>query len=291
MNEDNDNAQSNEEEEKFSDDPEEQLRIENDLLRLKLQAETGADLHHLEDVPPEVEHAFLNNILAFERQLDSVEEISIFKILGEPTDFRNESELDDHEIETELERLTELMSENRIEVDYGMEYPARLRYKFITEELFLHETQRFDIPDMVNHYIYEEFHPNHKLTIEGIAEDFLEMWLAKAIDEESFIFSKDFVSKDHGVYSKSQFFGIVRNIFDAYLSFDNGDYKITNISFDEMNDETGVKGLGFAEGMIRYVATLESKEVQIVNEPFKIYMVQSDMDWEIMSMVMPGLTL
>jgi hypothetical protein len=291
MNEDNENAQPNEEEEKFSDDPEEQLRIENDLLRLKLQAETGADLHQLEDVPPEVEHAFLNNILAFERQLDSVEEISIFKMLGEPADFRNESELDDPEIEAELERLTELMSENRIEVDYGTEYPARLRYKFITEELFLHETQRFDIPDMVNHYIYEEFHPNHRLTIEGIAEDFLEMWLSKSIDEESFIFGREFVSKDHGVYSKAQFFGILNNIFEAYLSFDNGEYKITDISFDEMNDETSVKGLGFAEGMIRYEATLESKEVQIVNEPFKIYMVQADMDWEIMSMVMPGLTL
>jgi hypothetical protein len=291
MNEDNDNAQPNEDEEKFSDDPEEQLRIENDLLRLKLQAETGADLHQLEDVPPEVEHAFLNNILAFERQLDSVEEISIFKILGEPADFRNESELDDEEVEAELERLTELMSENRIEVDYGTEYPARLKYKFITEELFLHETQRFDIPDMVNHYIYEEFHPNHKLTIEGIAEDFLEMWLAKSIDEESFIFGKEFVSKEHGIYSKSQFFGIIRNIFDAYLSFDNGQYKIANISFDEVNDGTEVRALGFAEGMIRYEATLESKEVQHIDEPFKIYMVQADMDWEIMSVVMPGLTL
>jgi hypothetical protein len=291
MNEDNDKAQPNEDEEKFSDDPEEQLRIENDLLRLKLQAETGADLHHLEDVPPEVEHAFLNNILAFERQLDSVEEVSIFKILGEPSDFRSESDLDDEEVEAELERLTELMTENRIEVDYGMEYPARLKYKFITEELFLHETQRFDIPDMVNHYIYEEFHPNHKLTIEGIAEDFLEMWLSKSIDEESFIFGKELVSKDHGVYSKPQFFSIIHNIFDAYLSFDNGQYKITVISFEEVNDGTEVRGLGFAEGMIRYDATLESKEVQYIDEPFKIYMVQADMDWEIMSMVMPGLEL
>lgn len=291
MNEDNDNAQPNEEEEKFSDDPEEQLRIENDLLRLKLQAETGADLHQLEDVPPEVEHAFLNNILAFERQLDSVEEVSIFELLGEPTDFRNESELDDDEVEAELGRLIELMSENRIEVDYGMEYPARHKYKFITEELFQHETQRFDIPDMVNHYIYEEFHPNHRLTIEGLAEEFLDMWLAKSIDEESFIFGKELVSKEHGVYSKSRFFSIIRNIFDAYLSFDNGDYNIIDISFEEMNDETGVKRMGFAEGIIHYEATLESKEVQHISGPFKIYMAQTDMDWEIMSMIMPGLEL
>jgi hypothetical protein len=291
MIEENENNEPNEEEEKFSDDPEEQLRIENDLLRLKLQAETGADLHQLEDVPPEVENAFLNNILAFERQLDTVEEISIYKILNEPKDFRKEEDLDDEEIESELIRLTDLMSANRIEVDYGTEYPARLKYKFITEELFLHETQRFDIPDMVNHYIYEEFHPNHKLTIEGVAEDFLEMWLAKAIDEESFIFSDELVSKESGVVPKKQFFGMIRNVFEAYLSFDNGKYKIDDISFEEMKDEGQIKGLGFAEGMIYYEAVLESKEIQTVHEPFKIYMMQSDIDWEIMSVVMPGLVL
>lgn len=291
MNEEHENPEQNEDDEKFSDDPEEQLRIENDLLRLKLQAETGADLHQLEDVPPEVENAFLNNILAFERQLDTVEEISIYKILEEPKDFRKEADLDDEEIESELIRLMDLMAAHRIEVDYGTDYPARLKYKFITEELFQHETQRFDIPDMVNHYIYEEFHPNHKLTIEGVAEDFLEMWLAKAIDEESFIFSDELVSKESGVVSKKQFFSMIQNVFDAYLSFDNGKYNITDVSFEEMKDEGRIKGLGFAEGMIYYEAVLESKEVLTVQEPFKIYMMQSGIDWEIMSVVMPGLVL
>lgn len=291
MNNENENLENNEEEEPFSDDPEEQLRIENDLLRLKLQAETGADLHQLEDVSPEVEHAFLNNILAFERQLDSVEEVSIFSMLGEPADFRNESELSDEEISMELVRLTELMSATNIEVDYGMEYPDRLKYKFITEELFLHETQRFDIPDMVNHYIYEEFHPNHKLTIEGMAEDFLDMWLAKSLDEENDIFGAEFVSRNNSIYSKKQFFALVRYVFDAYLSFDNGAYEITHISFNETNDEKQVKGMGAAEGMIRYDAMLESKEVQTIQQPFKLFMVQMDHYWEIMSISMPGLEL
>jgi hypothetical protein len=291
MNEENENMESNEDHEKFSDDPDEQLRIENELLRLKLQAETGADLHQLEDVPPEVENAFLNNILAFERQLDSVEEISIFKLIGEPADYKNETALTDAEITVELQRLTELLSANHIEVDYEGEYPERLKYKFITEELFLHETQRFDIPDMVNHYIYEEFHPNHKISIGGVAEDFIEMWLAKTIDKESFIFGTELVSKDKGLVSKAQFFKIVQHVFDAYLSFDNGTYDIRNISFEETNDENRVKGLGFAEGVISYDAMLESKEVQTINEPFKIYVVMEDLDWEIMSVAMPGLVL
>jgi hypothetical protein len=279
-----------EEPEKFSDDPEEQLRIENELLRLQLQAETGADIQQLEDVPPEVENAFLNNILAFERQLDTIEEVSIYKILGEPKDFKAESELTDDTIETELERLEIFMREHNIEVDYGTEYPARLKYKFITEELFLHETQQFDIPEMVNHFIYEEFHPNHRLTIEGITEDFLDMWLNRKMDESSYIFGNEFISRHNTIYPKEQFFNLIHHIFDAYLSFEEGSYSIANIAFDEMSDDK-LKGLGHSEGTIRYRATLESQEIQEIEAPFKLYLMWVNGYWEIMNVMMPGLEL
>lgn len=291
MKEDDYNEQEGEgEEERFSDDPEEQLRIENELLRLQLQAETGADIHRLEDVPPEVENAFLNNILAFERQLDNVEEVSIYKILGEPKDFKEAEALSDAQIEKELERLETFMRDKHIEVDYGQEYPARLKYKFITEELFQHETQQFDIPEMVNHFIYEEFHPNHKLTIEGITEDFLEMWLDRRLDEDSFIFSDTLLSHSGKTYSKAQFFGLVRHVFDAYLSFDNGAYDIRQITFDEPAGENAI-GEGFSEGMIRYEATLESKETEMTEAPFRLDMIFVNNYWEIVRITMPGLVL
>lgn len=287
---DNINQEAEDEPEKFSDDPEEQLRIENELLRLQLQAETGADIQQLEDVTPEVENAFLNNILAFERQLDSIEEVSIYKILGEPRDFKAEAELNEEQIVKELERLETFMRERNIEVDYGTEYPARLKYKFITEELFLHETQQFDIPEMVNHFIYEEFHPNHRLSIEGITEEFLDMWLTKKIDEHSYVFGNEFISKNDSIFSREQFFGLINNIFDAYLSFDQGSYTIENIAYDEMND-VNLKGLGHSEGTIRYRATLESKEVQAIEAPFKLYLTWVNGYWEIVNVVMPGLEL
>lgn len=290
MNEDEENKEENgaEEPERFSDDPEEQLRIENELLRLQLQAETGADIHQLEDVPPEVEHAFLNNILAFERQLDSMEELSIFKILGEP-DFPPADTLDDAAIEKALESLVQLLRSKQIAVDYGMEYPARLQYKFITEELFLHETQQFDIPDMVNHFIYEEFHPNHELAIKGLAEEFLTMWLARKLDEESFVFGESFLSADGNVVSREEFFLKVQHVFDAFLSFEDGSYEITGVTFEDREEEP--RGPGYAEGFVRYRAVMESREELQVSAPFKLYVVQSPDYWEIMSVVMPGLAL
>ncbi len=105
--------------EPLSDDPDEQLRLENELLKLKLQAETGADLYELSDMPPEVENAFLNNILAFERQLDSMQEVPIFDILGRPADFPNEQELSDAEIDQQLDRLNDLMRDKGLEVGFG----------------------------------------------------------------------------------------------------------------------------------------------------------------------------
>lgn len=291
MNEDNNNTDPHEEEEKFSNDPEEQLRIENELLRLKLQAETGANLQELENVPPEVENAFLNNILAFERQLDNIEEVSIFSIIGEPKDFKPDAELNDTEIEQELDRLNALLEANQIEVDYGTDYSSRLKYKFITEELFEHETQKFDMPEMVHHFIYEEFHPNHILTIEGIAEDFLEMWLTQSIEKDSFIFSNEMVSQAGVPVTKEQFFTKIQHVFDAYLYFENGDFSIDEVTFEMMPNAEIPTGFGCAEGIITYDGMLENKEKQHVKSPFKLYMQFNNGYWDLMNVIMPGMAL
>lgn len=280
-----------EDDEQFSDDPEEQLRIENELLKLKLQAETGADLYELSEMPPDVENAFLNNILAFERQLDSMAEVPIFEILGKPDDFKNESELSDAEIDRELERLTDLMRDKSLEVGFGGEYDNRLKYKFITEELFLHETQQFDIPDMVNHFMYEEFHPNHKLSIEALAQEFLDNWLAKVMDPETWVFAEELTGADAKVYSKTEVLTRINHIFEAYLSFDEGQAEITELIFEEHPDHPVVQGTGFVQGNMRYDAQLESREVQPVAENFRLDVELREGYWAICGLHMPGLIL
>jgi hypothetical protein len=290
MDKDN-NDDLNEAEEQFSNDPEEQLRMENELLRIKLQAETGADLHQMENVPPEVENAFLNNILAFERQLDSIEEISIYTIIGEPKDFKPDTELDDETVEKELIRLNELLEEHQIEVDYGTDYPERLKYKFITEELFEHQTQKFDIPDMVHHFIYEEFHPNHILSIEGIAEDFLEMWLTRNLEKDSYIFSDKMITQAGVEIKKAQFFKRIQHVFDAYLYFENGDFSLDEVTFEMMPHTEVATGFGCAEGIIHYDAILENKEVQHIRSPFKLFMQFDNGYWDLMNVIMPGFEL
>ncbi|PSK89857.1 hypothetical protein [Taibaiella chishuiensis] len=276
--------------EPLSDDPDEQLRLENELLKLKLQAETGADLYELSEMPPEVENAFLNNILAFERQLDSMAEVPIFDILGKPDDFPNEQELSDADIDRELERLNDLMRDKGLEVGFSGQYDNRLKYKFITEELFLHETQQFDIPDMVNHFMYEEFHPNHKLSIEALVQEFLDSWLAKQLDPETWVLA-EMLQGSERQYSKTEVLTRIDHIFDAYLGFDAGAAEITLTAFEEHPENPVVQGTGYAEGVISYDAQLESHETLHISGAFRLEVEMREGYWAICGIRMPGLTL
>ncbi len=276
--------------EPLSDDPDEQLRLENELLKLKLQAETGADLYELSDMPPEVENAFLNNILAFERQLDSMQEVPIFDILGRPADFPNEQELSDAEIDQQLDRLNDLMRDKGLEVGFGGQYDNRLKYKFITEELFQHETQQFDIPDMVNHFMYEEFHPNHKLSIEALVQEFPDSWLAQQLDPETWVLAET-LDGSGKQYTKAEVLTRIHHIFDAFLSFDEGAAEITSIVFEEHPDDPAVQGTGYAEGVISYDAQLESRETQEVKDTFRLDVALREGYWVINGIRMPGLLL
>src|SRR5438128_1432314 len=173
-----------EEEEIFSDDPEEQLKIENDILKLKLQAELGADFKGDEELSPDIENIFLKNVLEFEHQFANASFETVFEILGSPV-VDKEADLNDKEIERALAFIEELMEQKGIVVDYAEEYDKRVKYKFVTEELFDKEATLIDIPGMTTHFIYEEFHPNHASDIRDRAETFFKHWEERSFDENS----------------------------------------------------------------------------------------------------------
>ena len=67
-------------EENFNDDPEQNLRIENEILKLKMQAERGALFGgNMQDLPPEMEAEFLKNVQQFEDSFDIAREITIYE--------------------------------------------------------------------------------------------------------------------------------------------------------------------------------------------------------------------
>jgi len=267
----------------FSEDPEENLRIENELLHLKLQAELGAETHSFEGVPPEIENEFLKNILAFEHASANAKQVKLYELVGSPA-FTPAAELDDEAIETAFEEVVAILADKNIEVDFMAEYPSRLKYTFITEELFERETDDFLLPGMIMHYTYEEFHPNHKMSIEDRAKAFMEHWFEQRFTEYSGELAYTFILPDGRVLKKEAVLEKFSHFFEAYTSFADWEYSIADMNFELQ----GENGMGYVEGHAKYTAELESHETITLEGPFKLYFALEYDCWGVYYFVFPG---
>lgn len=275
--------------EKFSSDPEEQLRIENEILKLKLKAETGSGVENPQNnIDPALENAFLKNVIEFERQFAKAKPTTVYELTGKP-DFPKASTLDDDQILETLENLTHILEEHQIEVDFLGDYPEREKYRFITEELFQYESDDMFIPGMIQHFIYEEFHPNHPLTITDRVTDFIGSWFRQQLSEESMELSDQWITEKGEIYSKEHLLQKIQYIFDSYGRFENTKYELQKVQADVKEGEK--TGKGFAEGMVKYDAVMENKEIMHFEGPFKIYLELIDNWWSIFFANWPGLNL
>jgi hypothetical protein len=269
---------------KFKTDPDEDLRIENEILHLKLKAELGGELISTGSCPPDLENTFLKNVLEFEHAFANSQQVRIYDFLGRPS-FRKSTELDDHEIETALENVCELMKEKSIVLDFSGEYDARLKYTFITEELFEYQTDNIHIPGMITHYVYEEFHPNHILDIESRSTNFITGWINQKIDEDSWELARTFILPDKTLISRKEVVAKIKRVFDAYRSFDDAEYTIEDINFELDENNSGV---GHCNGTLFYTAVLESGENIKIGGPFVLYLSMEQDWWDICYFVVPG---
>lgn len=134
----------NENEEKFSDDPQENLKIENELLRLKMQAQFGDSfmMHSENSIPPEIENKFLNRVMAFENNYQKAEFITLGEKLGidKPKSSEGMTEV---EVTEALKNVEDALDKHHIYLDriYGP-YPDKLIYDFIVNELLAKEVEK-----------------------------------------------------------------------------------------------------------------------------------------------------
>jgi hypothetical protein len=267
----------------LSDNPGENLRMENELLKLKLKAELGADPQSVSDIDPEIENEFLKNVFAFEHNYANAKPVKVYDLAGKP-DFKKSDDLDDERIEAALEELTDLLSEKSIRIYFGDDCDSRTRYHFITEELFHHETTFMPMPGMIHCFDYEEFHPNHKKDIENRAQEFLSEWFERDISERSWALASQFILPDRKILSKADVVAQLNRIFDAYTAFTDEKHIINDVGFQL----DGYTGLGHAGGMVRYNAVLENGEIIPIGGHFKLYMTLETGWWSIFHIVFPG---
>ena len=114
------------EEEKFSDDPEENFRMQNDFLKMKMMAESGAWFGGEGGLPPEIENQFLKNVMEFEKVNANAKSRTIYDLLDKP-EFEDEKNLDDEKFEAALARRKSLLEDHGMEVGFRRERDDRFK--------------------------------------------------------------------------------------------------------------------------------------------------------------------
>lgn len=156
-----------------------ELKAENLLLKLKLEMEHGMKMFDTSKLDPEIENQWLSNIVNFEKQFENANQIKVFDLIGRPY-FKPMHEMSIPEISEELNRLLNILWENQINFSCICDYDDELIYRFITQEFFEHEVDDIRIDGMINHFVYETFHPNHDYDLRRYATEFIEKVLKES---------------------------------------------------------------------------------------------------------------
>ena len=278
------------EDEKFSDDPEENLRMQNDFLKMKMMAESGAVFGGGKDLPPEIENQFLNNILEFEKQHSASTQKKIKDILGNPT-FEPEEKLDDKTFEKAYKRLNDVLKKHSIQVDFSRERTDRFKYTFITDELFEHDTPFFAVQGMTSYFSYEEFHPDHEMDIQETTLKFLSDFLERKLDAETYYIEDQIAEPDGNIISREDYMKRFEAMYEATQSFEDYSFEIENIDFELHEEEEGKTSMGFSEGRITYEIVWSTGERKLIDGPFKIYFTRTWDVWGIFFFYLAGFNM
>lgn len=277
-------------EEKFSNDPEENLQMQNDFLKMKMMAESGAIFGGPGDLPSEIENQFLKNVLEFEKANADAKSKTIYEILGSPN-FKDEKDLNDEQLKIEFDKLSELLKNNNINVEFNRQRPDRFKFNFITKELFEHKTSFVPLKGMSTYFLYEEFHPDHELEIKDLTKLFLDDFLERKLDENIHYINNQFLEPDGNTVSLEELIKRFQSLYDAFPAFENASFNIEKIDFELKESEGQLSGMGFSEGIINYDLIFGNGLRKEIRGPFKIYFSREWDCWSICFFYLAGFNL
>lgn len=171
-----------------------ELNSENEFLKLKMMAEFGGNFMGSDNLPPEIENQFLKQVMQFHKQQHGSENVSVHEYIGSPG-YQPTTALDDKTLKKELGRLRRIMTKQRVVLEVLAPTPDREIYRFITEELFKHQMENIKVKGWVNHFIYEEFHPNTEYDVKQTVHQLLFSLYTKGAGFFQELFSENM--KDH----------------------------------------------------------------------------------------------
>lgn len=221
--------------------PEDELRAENNLLKLKLGLEHGMKMAGTGNLSPDVENQWLKSVYAFEQQYKDAKPVKVYDHIGRPA-FMKCDQLSVIEISSERQRLQSIMAENGVELDCICEYDDATIYRFITEELFEHEMEDIRIAGMIFHFIYEEFHPNHDYDLRRDTTRFIRALFGRQWNTEyDGIMLNSTITFSGKQYDRIAMASIIQAFQEAHAFFRVKSVDVTEVSFDTTSGKAMVR--------------------------------------------------
>ncbi len=277
------------EEEKFSDDPEENLRMQNDFLKMKMMAESGAVFGGEGGLPADIENQFLKNVMEFEKANADSKAATIFDLLDKPK-FEDEKNLDEKKFGTQFSKLQKLLKKYGMNVEFERERDDRFKYNFITKELFAHQTAFMPVKGMSTYFSYEEFHPDHELEITDKTNQFLNDFFERNLNEDTYYINEELIEPDGNILPKEQLIKRFQSLYEVAREFENTSFNIENIQV-ELKDGENETSMGFSEGSINYDMIFQDGNRNSIRGPFKIYFARQWDVWSICFFYLAGYNL
>jgi hypothetical protein len=236
---------------KFGLTNEEELHMENQMLKMDLEQKLGKpiNINEQEDMPKlplVIENEFLKHMSAFEHKFKTAKEITVFELMKKPK-FKPIHALSQKQLVTEIEKVFKQLSKHHIMVDFIAKYPPETMYTFLTVELMEKQIPDMNIPGFITHFIYEEFHPNHELSIMDCLHRFIRFLFDEDADlkhlkimvSNSLMVNNNAINFDELVDIISTF--RLTNKYDSAMGFE-----IEDISFNaEYNQASAVGYVAF----------------------------------------------
>jgi hypothetical protein len=268
--------------------PQFDLATENEILKLKLKMEFGAECtSEAKGIPDAVVNEFLRSVYAFEQMFRTRRKrVAIFERLGSPF-FSHEHTLSDVQVHNELGRLLQVMKKHRLQLDVLGAYPEREIYRFITEEFFRMEMEDVDMPGFIHHFCYEDFHPNHELEIKERVLELLTMWFNRAFSIEEWPMKKELSSQSGIRLTQRHVLSRMADVWNSYQGFENCEYQVINTCVDA--EQHNKKGRAMLNGNVRFDAILESSEKIHIEGPFDVELEYTGSHWVVSYFNLPVL--
>ena len=246
----------------------------NDAKKLELTQKYGAKFwEYPSELPPEIESQWLNSIEEFERNFEAAPQLSVRTLLGFPS-FKPLEEIPTELLESELDRILEMLFRHGIVVDCVAEVTAEDFYRFITTELMNEEVDDIHIEGMKQCFIYEDFHPNDEYDARNAADNFLSDLFGKFEEGLLIDLSRDEFCNSKGVHlGREEIQASIRNFCSSYAAFTHHAFECVKCTLEGESAEATMQGMWTAlkTGSLEAVSFEGECMVKMTRSPYGGY--------------------